>query len=52
MIHPFNTGVCFKPPSRPGEILLRRAGFAGISPGRQERQGKIFCFAGSPQSKN
>jgi len=42
----------FEPPSRPDEILLRRAGCAGISPGRQEGQGKIFCFAGMPQSKN
>jgi hypothetical protein len=50
--HPVRACVNFiEPPSRPGEILLRRAGFAGISPGRQERQGKIFCLAGMPQGK-
>jgi hypothetical protein len=53
LIHPVQA-YCkfFEPPSRPSEILLCRAGCAGISQGRQARQGKIFCFAGLPQSKN
>jgi hypothetical protein len=53
MLHPISTNLyVFEPPNRPSEVLFHRAGHACISPGRQERQGKIVCFAGSPQSKN
>jgi len=52
-VHPIQASLhVLQPPSRPDKILLRRVGCADILPGRQERQGKIFCFAGMPQSKN
>jgi hypothetical protein len=41
----------YKPPRRPGEILLRRAGFTDISPGRQERQGRSFPLPGRGKGK-
>jgi len=38
----------YEPPMRPGEILLCRAGYAGISPGKQGRQEEFApCWVNS-----
>jgi len=41
----------FEPPSRPDEVLLRRAGCAGISPAGKNAKGRSFALRGCRKAK-